>query len=173
MIEQRRTTADDLGATVAVGFAGAAKSYGAVRAVEGLDLVVRCGETVALLGPNGAGKSTSIGMLLGLVAPDAGAVRVFGETPEVAVRSGRIGAMLQEAGLPKDVKVGELVAFVRRLYPNPLPVQEIMATAGLADLAGRRATSSPAGRRSACGSPVPSRGIPTCSSSTSPPQRWT
>jgi ABC-2 type transport system ATP-binding protein len=138
MIEQRRTTADDLGATVAVGFAGAAKSYGAVRAVEGLDLVVRCGETVALLGPNGAGKSTSIGMLLGLVAPDAGAVRVFGETPEVAVRSGRIGAMLQEAGLPKDVKVGELVAFVRRLYPSPLPVQEIMATAGLADLAGRR-----------------------------------
>ena len=46
------------------------KSYGEVRAVVSIDLVVAAGETVALLGPNGAGKTTTIDMLLGLTRPD-------------------------------------------------------------------------------------------------------
>jgi ABC-2 type transport system ATP-binding protein len=50
------------------------RSFGAVRAVEGLSLTIGKGESVAVLGPNGAGKSTTIAMLLGLLAPDAGSV---------------------------------------------------------------------------------------------------
>lgn len=124
--------------TSAVSFAGVSKNYGSVQAVDGLDLSIKRGETVALLGPNGAGKSTAISMLLGLLPTDEGTVRLFGESPHEAVAAGRVGSMLQEAGLPGNVKVGELVSFVRGLYPEPLPVEEILATAGLADLADRR-----------------------------------
>ena len=124
--------------TNAVSFAGVSKSYGNVSAVDDLALSIKRGETVALLGPNGAGKSTTISMLLGLISPDEGTVRLFDESPHEAVAAGLVGSMLQEAGLPGNVKVGELVSFVRGLYPEPLPVEEILATAGLADLAGRR-----------------------------------
>jgi len=61
-----------------------AKSYGAVRAVRGIDVSVDPGETVALLGPNGAGKSTTIDMILGLLEPDGGTASVFGRTPTQA-----------------------------------------------------------------------------------------
>lgn len=54
------------------------KNYGAVRAVDGLTLAIAKGSTTALLGGNGAGKSTTIGMIMGLVLPTAGAVRVLG-----------------------------------------------------------------------------------------------
>jgi ABC-2 type transport system ATP-binding protein len=54
------------------------KDYGAVRAVDGLTLAIAKGSTTALLGGNGAGKSTTIGMIMGLVLPTAGAVRVLG-----------------------------------------------------------------------------------------------
>lgn len=125
-------------ATPAVAFAGAVRTYGAVRAVDGIDLEIRRGETVALLGRNGAGKSTSIGLLLGLQEPDAGRVRLFGGAPEAAVRQGRVGAMLQEGRPIPRVTVREVVAFVAATYPRPLPVREALALAGLTELADRR-----------------------------------
>lgn len=115
-----------------------AKSYGPVAAVAGLDLSIRPSETVALLGPNGAGKSTVISLLLGLTRADLGEVRLFGLPPGPAVRAGRVGAMLQEGMLPWYVTVAELVDLARALYPRPLPRGEILAAAGLSDLAGRR-----------------------------------
>ncbi|MDT0549872.1 MULTISPECIES: ABC transporter ATP-binding protein [Streptomyces] len=125
--------------TPVVEFAGVAKHYGAVRAVKGIDLTIRRGESIALLGRNGAGKSTSIGILLGLLPPSEGRVRLFGGAPEAAVRSGRIGAMLQEGALITRVTVRELVAFVAGTYPRPLPVAETLELAGLTHLAERRA----------------------------------
>jgi ABC-2 type transport system ATP-binding protein len=123
----------------AITFAGVSKSYDTVRAVESLDLEIGSGQAVALLGPNGAGKSTSIGMLLGLVRPSAGTVSVFGETPDAAVRGGRIGATLQDGALVAGLTVRELVEFVRGLYPDPMPLEEILALANLTALAKRRA----------------------------------
>ncbi|WP_182880773.1 ABC transporter ATP-binding protein [Microbispora sp. H10949] len=123
----------------AISFTDVTKRYGDVLAVDGLDLEVPAGSTVALLGPNGAGKSTSINMLLGLLRPSAGEIRVFGEPPETAVAHGEIGAMLQEGELIPELTVAETVDFVRRLYPNPLPREEILRLADLTDLAGRRA----------------------------------
>ncbi|MCX5225916.1 ABC transporter ATP-binding protein [Streptomyces sp. NBC_00233] len=122
----------------AVAFHDAAKTFGAVRAVDGIDLTVRRGETVALLGRNGAGKSTAISLLLGLDEPDSGAVELFGGTPDRAVAAGRVGAMLQEGRPVPRVRVHELVAFVARTYPAPMPVAEALALAGLGELAGRR-----------------------------------
>ncbi|MFJ8935780.1 ABC transporter ATP-binding protein [Streptomyces sp. NPDC102365] len=117
---------------------GAVKAFGAVRAVNGVDLEIARGETVALLGRNGAGKSTTISLLLGLDEPDEGTVRLFGAAPEHAVRAGRVGAMLQEGRPVPRVTVGELVGFVAGTYPAPMPVAEALALAGIADLSGRR-----------------------------------
>ncbi|MFG2131578.1 ATP-binding cassette domain-containing protein [Streptomyces sp. NPDC048751] len=122
----------------AVSFRGTVKAYGDVRAVDGVDLEIGHGETVALLGRNGAGKSTTISLLLGLTEPEAGTVELFGAPPEVSVRAGRVGAMLQEARAVPRVTVGELVAFVAGRYPAPLPVARALDLAGIAELAGRR-----------------------------------
>ncbi|MBZ9644537.1 ABC transporter ATP-binding protein [Streptomyces sp. PSKA30] len=122
----------------AVSFTGAVKTFGPVRAVDGIDLDIAQGETVALLGRNGAGKSTTIALLLGLDEPDAGTVRLFGAPPERAVRAGRVGAMLQEARAVPRVTVRELVSFVAGRYPQPLRVAQALELAGIADLADRR-----------------------------------
>ncbi|MFE5486968.1 ABC transporter ATP-binding protein [Streptomyces sp. NPDC056527] len=122
----------------AVVFEAATKTYGGVPAVDGIDLTVRRGETVALLGRNGAGKSTTIALLLGLDEPDGGRVSLFGGAPARAVEAGRVGAMLQEGRPVPRVTVRELVSFVARTYPAPLPVAEALALAGLTELAGRR-----------------------------------
>jgi ABC-2 type transport system ATP-binding protein len=125
---------------------GLTKSYGPVRAVAGIDLDVVSGETVALLGPNGAGKSTTVDLLLGLAAPDAGTVTVFGRTPAEATRAGLVGAMLQSGGLITEVTVRELVTLAASLYPAPLPVAEVLELADLTGLAGRRTTALSGGQ---------------------------
>ena len=111
---------------------------GPVRAVRGIDISIERGETVALLGPNGAGKSTTIDMLLGLTRPDAGSVSLFGRPPSDAVDAGAIGAMLQTGKLIRDLSVRELVTMMASLYPTPLPVDEVIALAGIGDVAERR-----------------------------------
>ncbi|MEU5990253.1 ABC transporter ATP-binding protein [Spirillospora sp. NPDC047418] len=132
-------------AEAAVVFTGAVKDYGTVRAVDGLGLRLDRGTSVALLGPNGAGKSTTIAMLLGLVPPDAGTVRVLGTTPQRAVRDGRVGAMPQSGRLIGGVTVRELLGFVLRSYAAKArgravpPLAETMEIAHITDLAGRRA----------------------------------
>jgi ABC-2 type transport system ATP-binding protein len=111
---------------------------GPVRAVRGVDIAIEPGETVALLGPNGAGKSTTIDMLLGLAAPDAGTVALFGGTPGEAVAAGRVGAMLQTGSLLRFLSVRELVAMMASLYPNPLGVDEVLELCGLRAAAQQR-----------------------------------
>jgi ABC-2 type transport system ATP-binding protein len=116
---------------------GVRKQYGEVRALENVDLAVRAGELVALLGPNGAGKSTAIKLLLGLARPTSGQVRVFGGNPlEPAVRM-RIGAMLQVAKVPETLRVREHIDLFASYYPQPLPLAESLAIAGLEDIKDR------------------------------------
>ncbi|MGA5818993.1 ABC transporter ATP-binding protein [Kitasatospora sp. NPDC094028] len=119
-------------------FRGVGKNYGRVRAVDGLDLVLRPGETVALLGPNGAGKSTSLDLLLGLREPDQGSVTLFGGTPRSAIEAGKVGAMLQSGGLMADVKVRELVQLACDVHPRGRSVTGVLTDAGITELAERR-----------------------------------
>ncbi|TXJ70831.1 ABC transporter ATP-binding protein [Streptomyces lavendulae] len=124
--------------TEVVGFDQVTKTYGTVRAVDGLSLRLHPGETVALLGPNGAGKSTTLDLLLGLKQPDAGTVSVFGTSPREAIVAGRVGAMLQSGGLMDDVTVAELVKLSCSLHPRPYKATDVMARAGIAQIADRK-----------------------------------
>ena len=126
-------------ATAGVRLAGLRKSFGSTRAVDGVDLDIAPGEVVALLGPNGAGKSTTIDLLLGLLPPDAGSVRLWGLSPQRACAAGHVGAMLQSGGLLGGLTVRELVDLVRGLSPHPLPTTEVLEMARVTELAGSRA----------------------------------
>ena len=117
---------------------GACKRYGATRALDGVDLQLRAGQVTSLLGVNGAGKSTAVGLLLGLLAADAGEVSVFGQAPGSLDVRRRCGAMLQSAALPERLQVGELLDMVRAGYPQPRSVADCVALAGLDGLLGRR-----------------------------------
>ncbi len=125
---------------------GVRKEYGEVTALDGMDLAVERGEIVAVLGPNGAGKTTTFELLLGLIRPSAGSVRVLGEEPGPRVR-GRIGAMLQSAGLPEQVTVRELVRLIGRSYPQMLDVDDVLGRTGLTKRARRTVTTLSGGER--------------------------
>ena len=109
-----------------------------VRAIQGVDISIARGETVALLGPNGAGKSTTIDMLLGLLEPDDGTVSLFGRPPDEAIKAGWIGGMLQTGSLIHDLNVRELVAMTASLYPAPLAVDEVLELTGIDAFADQR-----------------------------------
>ena len=133
------TTTTDVRATAAgIRLESLRKSYGQVLAVDGIDLTIAPGETVALLGPNGAGKSTTIDMILGLAKPDTGSVQVFGMTPAQAIGQGAIGAMLQTGQLLRDLTVRELIDMMASLYPDPMGVDEVLSVTGIEDIADRR-----------------------------------
>ncbi len=121
-----------------VSFENVSKHYGSLKAVDGLSLELRRGETVALLGPNGAGKSTSLDMLLALRKPTAGKIRMFGSDPYHAVKCGQVGAMLQSGGLMPEVTVRELVTLVAGLHPRPVPVNTTLRRAGVESVADQR-----------------------------------
>ncbi len=89
--------------------------FGDLVAVDAADLVVDAGEVVGLLGANGAGKTTLIRLLLGLAAPAAGEVRLFGEPPSRDTRR-RIGYVPQGLGLYDDLTPGENLAFARAVF---------------------------------------------------------
>jgi ABC-2 type transport system ATP-binding protein len=134
-------------AGAAVSLVGLHKSYGEVRAVDGVDLVIAPGEVVALLGPNGAGKSTTVDILLGLTEPDQGEISVFGQSAHDAISSGTVGAMLQEGTLLEDATVGEIIAMIASLHHSPMPVAEALRRAGVEDLAKRRSTKLSGGQK--------------------------
>jgi ABC-2 type transport system ATP-binding protein len=135
---EHMTTTAAATTTPVVGFDQVSKTYGNVRAVDGLSLELHPGETVALLGPNGAGKSTTLDLLLGLKQTDSGSVRVFGTTPREAVVAGRVGAMLQSGGLMEEVTVAELVRLACDLLPKRFKTGDVMARAGITQIADRK-----------------------------------
>src|SRR4029078_13724011 len=93
------------------------KRFGALTAVDRLDLEVRRGEVVGLLGPNGAGKSTTIAMILGLVRPTAGTAQVVGK----------------DVALDRDAALANLGAMleVTSFYPHLTGQQNLVAIATL------------------------------------------
>lgn len=116
----------------------ARKRYGDVTALDGVDLQVQAGEVVSVLGANGAGKSTAIGLLLGLLRPDAGEAALFDGPPGSMQARRRTGVMLQESGVHGDLKVRELLRLTCSYYPQPRSINDCAALAGLEGLLDRR-----------------------------------
>jgi ABC-2 type transport system ATP-binding protein len=102
----------------AVEVRGAGKHFGAARVIRGLDFVVGHGAIFGLFGPSGSGKTTTIRLLLGLLAPDEGAVTVLGTEPRrcgADIRA-RIGYMPQLFVLYPELSVAENLELVASLY---------------------------------------------------------
>ena len=120
----------------AIEVAALAKSYGAVTAVAGLDFTVARGRTVALLGPNGAGKTTTIAMLLGLLEPTAGTVRILGEPmPRQRARVlPRMNFTSPYVDLPQRLTVRQNLTVYAELYAVARPKERIEALARDLDL---------------------------------------
>jgi ABC-2 type transport system ATP-binding protein len=91
------------------------KRFGAFTAVGDVSLAIDPGEVVGLLGANGAGKSTLMRMILGLLAPTAGEVLLFGEAPSRDTRR-RTGYVPQGLGLYRDLTAAENLQFVASVF---------------------------------------------------------
>jgi ABC-2 type transport system ATP-binding protein len=113
------------------------KRYGTNVALDQLSFEIHPGEIVALLGPNGAGKTTAVRLMLGLLSPTSGSVRIFGRDPRNSSARARIGAMLQIARIPESLRVREHIDLFRSYYPNPLSSAEVLRIAGLEEVADR------------------------------------
>ena len=90
------------------------KSYGSLRAVDGLGFLARPGEIFGLIGPNGAGKTTTIRMIMNVIAPDEGTIRFGGESFTEAMKSG-IGYLPEERGLYRKARVLEMLLYLAAL----------------------------------------------------------
>ncbi|HKT87649.1 MAG TPA: ABC transporter ATP-binding protein [Candidatus Sulfotelmatobacter sp.] len=117
---------------------GVNKNYENIRALSHVDFRVHAGEVVALLGPNGAGKTTAVKLLLGLLQPNAGKVRVFGGDPVNPENRMRTGAMLQVGRVPETLRVREHIDLFSSYYMKPMPVAEVLAAAGLEKIEDRK-----------------------------------
>jgi ABC-2 type transport system ATP-binding protein len=123
------------------------KNYGDVRALRGVDFRVRAGEVVALLGPNGAGKTTAVKLLLGLLQPNSGKVRVFGGDPTNPENRMRAGAMLQVGRVPETLRVREHIDLFSSYYQKPMPLADVLAAAGLEEISNRKFGDLSGGQR--------------------------
>jgi ABC-2 type transport system ATP-binding protein len=120
---------------VAVACVGLAKRYGAVIAVDGLDLHVPRGECFGMLGPNGAGKTTTIEMIQGILAPDEGTIEILGmnwRDHDHDLRE-RMGTQLQETKLPEKLTVEEVVTLFRSFYRRGTEVADVLHTVSLVE----------------------------------------
>jgi ABC-2 type transport system ATP-binding protein len=134
----------DSGTPPVVQVEGLVKRIGRVTAVDGLDLVVRRGEVMGLAGPNGAGKSVTLKVLLGLVRPTAGRVRLFGEPvrPGAPVLA-RVGAMVDGPGFVPHLSGLDNLRLAQRVLPRSraaaeAELAEVLVVAGLGDAIRRR-----------------------------------
>jgi ABC-2 type transport system ATP-binding protein len=123
------------------------KNYGDVPALRGVDFNVHSGEMVALLGPNGAGKTTAVKLLLGLMPPNSGKVRVFGGDPTNPENRLRTGAMLQVGRVPETLRVHEHIDLFSSYYPKPLSLVDVLAIAGLENVSQRKFGDLSGGQR--------------------------
>jgi len=128
---------------------GLVKRYGALTAVDGLDLEVGAGQCLGLLGPNGAGKTTTVEILEGLIEPDAGAVEVLGRRWDRDGRQlrQRLGVQLQEAQLPEKLTALEVLALFRSFYARGPRAQDVLERVGLTEKAGTYVRKLSGGQR--------------------------
>jgi ABC-2 type transport system ATP-binding protein len=135
----------------AVKVGGLVKSYGSLRAVDGVSFEVDTGRVFALLGPNGAGKTTTIEILEGFRDRDAGEVSVLGIDPGdrhagQRLRS-QLGVVLQELAVEPFFSVRQVLERNAGYYPTPRPVDEVIEMIGLSEQADRKVKTLSGGQQ--------------------------
>src|SRR5688500_16412785 len=133
---------------------GLVKSFGAVRAVDGVDLAVRAGTVYGVLGPNGAGKTTTIRMLATLLRPDAGSARVLGHdiVDEADAVRGLVSLTGQLASVDEDLTGRENLILIGRLLglkrqAAKARATELLEAFGIAEASGRLVKNYSGGMR--------------------------
>jgi ABC-2 type transport system ATP-binding protein len=124
-----------------------AKRYGNVIAVDNLNLSLEENSITALIGPNGAGKTTTIKMILGLLRPDKGNVKVFGQDPwdNTTIRS-KIGVVYEKAFFPAHQKTLDYLRRVCRIFGVPESrAMEVLKQMELQDASDREIRALSAG----------------------------
>ncbi len=131
---------------------GLVKRFGSVTAVDGISFTVKIGQTVALLGGNGAGKTTTISMLLGLLEPTGGRIRLFGD--DLATRRHHLLPRMNFSSpyveLPHRLTVRQNLEVFARLYglvERRRRLEAVISDLELADLADRRVGTLSAGQK--------------------------
>jgi Cu-processing system ATP-binding protein len=131
------------------------RRYGSNVAVRGVDLQLNPGESVALVGHNGAGKTTLMKLMLGLIRPSAGYVRVLGEDPvaSASVRSRNgVGFLPETIAFNASMTGAEVITFFARLKGVPKAEgRDLLARVGLSDAAGQRVGTYSKGMRQRLG----------------------
>ncbi len=97
---------------------GVTKTFGAMRAVDRLDLEVPRGTLCGVIGPNGAGKTTTIRIVMSILFPDSGSVSVLGHRSALLAKD-RIGYLPEERGLYRKMRVGDFLTYMARLKDVP------------------------------------------------------
>jgi ABC-2 type transport system ATP-binding protein len=130
------------------------KTYGSVRALDGVSLAVRPGEFVALLGPNGAGKTTLFQLLSGLFVPDSGRIEVMGHdmARDAVPALAKLGIVFQQPTLDLELTVTANLTFHAGLHGMARPVARAriareLERLGLADRAHDKAAQLSGGNR--------------------------
>ena len=136
----------------AIEVSGLTKSYGAVHAVQGIDLTIATGEIFALLGPNGAGKTTTVEILEGFRSRDSGDVRVLGFDPREEGKAARqwrnrIGIVLQSTSDSGDLTVVETIEHFSGYYSHPRHVEDVIHSVGLEEKSGALIRTLSGGQR--------------------------
>jgi ABC-2 type transport system ATP-binding protein len=109
------------------------KSFQHKTAVNDVSFSIGKGEVVAILGPNGAGKTTTISMILGLLKPSEGEVKLFNRQPNEKQVREKIGTMLQEVSVIPGLKVHEILDLIRSYYQKPLAMKDLVDLTGLTE----------------------------------------
>ena len=133
----------------AIEVANLVKTYGSLRAVDGVSFDVQAGEVFGMLGPNGAGKSTTTEMIEGLRRPDSGTIQVLGVdvVREPARIKQRIGIQLQSTALFQKLTVRELLTLFASFFARSVPVDELIALVNLQEKATVRSSTLSGGQQ--------------------------
>jgi ABC-2 type transport system ATP-binding protein len=102
----------------AIELRGVTKTFGSFTAVDALDLTIPRGALYGFIGPNGAGKTTTIRMIMSILFPDSGEVRVLGRSSALDAKD-RIGYLPEERGLYRKMKVAPYLSYIARLKGVP------------------------------------------------------